>query len=373
LHRKGTVTDAPPDPRLLRQAAEAVARQALAIDRKRFAGITIINDEADEKVGFEVPYAPRMDERNASWLAASTIIHATLNDEFQTDGIRFAAAADNADLQLVRAPFDGRRSLMTRATATSTTDLLKIPAYGFYELLRLQGDRRATTISGDDRFYPTTDLYHLATYSESAVAALLTYYPNPDAVSAPERRIDYMITDIPWDHVNIALFQIDARLSNAYAAAGGSPNDPFPVPDPANIPAIRLAQEIALARPIARNVALANGSYRETLALKPFTTLCLWLTPYSLDQPAPPEWIDITTDHDDAILCWTPSVDPSFFSYELFVMEGDSQQTRISPDPLRAACWVDANPPPGRRYGLRAVSASGGESETRSWGLGAGS
>ena len=39
--------------------------QALAIDARGFAGLTIVNDEADEKVGFEVPYAARMNERGA--------------------------------------------------------------------------------------------------------------------------------------------------------------------------------------------------------------------------------------------------------------------------------------------------------------------
>ncbi len=140
LHRKGTVGDDPPDPRRLYAAAIATADQALAIDPDRFKGMTIINDEADEKVGFEVPYAPRMDERNAAWLAASMIIQTTLNQQYTAAGLRFVSAADNANLQLVQEPFDGRRSIMTKATAGTERDLLKIPAFGFYELLRLQGD-----------------------------------------------------------------------------------------------------------------------------------------------------------------------------------------------------------------------------------------
>ena len=120
-------------------------------------------------------------------------------------------------------------------------------------------------------------------------------------------------------------------------------------------------------------MALKGGLHRETLTLKPFTTVCLWLTPYSPDPPAAPVWLDITEDNGDAILRWTSNSEPFFHSYEVFVMNGDVPHTRISPDPLRAALWVDTSSPPGRRYGVRAVSASGVASETRSWEIGVGS
>ena len=364
-HRKGTVIENPPDPRRLFAAARATATQALAIDRTRFAGITIVNDEADEKVGFEVPYAPRMDERNASWLTAVLALHIALEDQFRDDGVRFAAFADNADLQLVQAPFDGRRAIMTRANANSATDLLKVPAYGFYELLRLLGERRIAPLAGETRFSPTTDLYHLATSSDDAVTALLTYYPDPNAPVEAERSIDYALTGIPWAHVNIALFQIDARRSNGYAAAGGSADNPFPIPDPAAIPMVRLAQEIALARPIARKVSVEGGVYRETLALALYTTLCLWVTPVLPDTPAAPSWFEIVQEGSNVILRWEPNIDRYLVGYEIFVMLDGVPAERLSPNPLRAAFWIDTNPPPGPRgYGVRAVSASG---ETSAW------
>src|SRR5690606_4433129 len=109
LHRKGTVGDDPPDPRRLREAAQVTRGQMDAIALERFAGVPVINNEADEKVGFEVPYAPRMDQSNASWLAAVCAIHGSLA---AASGERFMAAADNANLQLVQEPFDGRRSLL---------------------------------------------------------------------------------------------------------------------------------------------------------------------------------------------------------------------------------------------------------------------
>ena len=84
-----------------------------------------------------------MDERYAPWVAAEIVLHVTLEDQFHDDGIRFAAFANNADPQLVRAQLAGRRSIMTRASADSGADLLKIPADGFYELLlagRMEGE-----------------------------------------------------------------------------------------------------------------------------------------------------------------------------------------------------------------------------------------
>jgi hypothetical protein len=36
---------------------------ALAIDPARFKGIAIVNNEADMKVGFDIPFEPRMNEQ----------------------------------------------------------------------------------------------------------------------------------------------------------------------------------------------------------------------------------------------------------------------------------------------------------------------
>ena len=121
LHRKGTVTDDPPDPRRLYDAEMRTRQQMNEIDAVRFAGVPIINDEADEKVGFEVPYAPRLDQTGASWLAAVAAIQGSLTAaEVGASAAHFMAAADNANLQLVQAPFDGRRSLVTYALPTVT-------------------------------------------------------------------------------------------------------------------------------------------------------------------------------------------------------------------------------------------------------------
>jgi hypothetical protein len=359
LHRKGTVGDDPPDPRRLDAAAADTASQAIAIDARRFGGLTIWNNEADEKVGFEVPYAPRIDERGAAWLAAVAVIHDQLGERYHEANLQFAAAADNANLQLVRSPFDGRRSIMTRV-GTAETDLLKVPAYGFYELLRLLGDRHGTITSGSAQLFPHTDLYHLATVAATHVASLLTYYPDPGTERLLPRTIEYTIGDLPWTRVNIARFQIDRVRSNAYTAAGGSASDPFPTPDPAQIQTIRQSQEVALERPIARDVAVPAGTYAEMLTLEPFTTLCLWITPVLATVPRAPTWLATTVRNGNAVLRWSSNQEPLFYSYEVLRLHDGIPEARITPDPLRSALWIDSAPSPGSStYGVRAVSASG--------------
>lgn len=359
FHRKGTVADDPPDPRRMYEAATITADQMLEIDPERFAGIAIINNEADEKVGFEHPYWPRLDHRNAAWLGTVAAIHGALGLEYEDAEFRFVGAADNANLQLVEEPFDGRRSIMTLAR-NSEMELLKIPAYAYYELLRLMGGQLGTIVSGADQVFPQTDVYHLVTFAETHVGCLVTCYPDPQYDDETSRRLEYVVEDIPWERVNVGRFQIDEVLSNAYTAAGGSADNPFPKPDPDDLAAIRQAQELALARPIERDVVLEEGSYRETLELLPYTTVFLWITPVDETVPESPEWLSVGMQDDNILLQWTPNRDSNFYSYEVFLMDGGRPGKRLSPDPLRSALWVDTAPPAGARtYGVRTVNASG--------------
>ena len=294
------------------------------------AGLTIINDEADEKVGFEMPYAPRSDHRKAAWLSASTVIHAQLDQRIAPTGLRFMAAADNANLQLVQAPFDGRRSIMTIA-ATDSDELIKLPAFAFYELLRLLGDRIAEMTAGIDQLYPATDLYHLATIAETHAAALLTCYPDPDRLDQPAHSIEYRLDGLPWGVVNVALFGIDRTHSNAYTAAGGSDTDPYPVPDPDELPAIRRAKEVAVIRPIARNVPITGGRYAETLTIGPYETRCLWITPVNPLIPAAPAWMEVDrrADRTSAALGAVPRA----MVLELRALPDSAGKTARAPEP----------------------------------------
>lgn len=358
IHRKGTVGGDPPDLRRLYDAAKATADQLLALDPARFAGIPVINNEADEKVGFEVPYMPRMTEAGGAWLASVMVVHATLDAAYEADNIRFIGAADNINLQLVEAPFDGRRSIMTYA-GDEPGDLVKLPAHAFYELLPLLGDRQARVVTGQDQLFPVTDLYHLATCSKTHIGCLLADYPHPES---PEtvHDVEYVVEGIPWPCVNVARFAIDREHTNAWRAAGGSEVNPYPMPPRAMLGEIRQAQELSLARPIARDVAVQDGTWRERIALAPYETALLWITPVSAEVPAAPAWRSVEQQGRDVVLRWSPGFDEAFSSYEVFRMDGDVPGDRLSPEPLRSAIWTDTAPPAGRRrYGVRTVTVSG--------------
>jgi hypothetical protein len=132
LHQKGA-TFGPDQPEIQRliAAAEETANTALDIDPARFKGLPIVNNEADMKVGFDIPFEPRMNERFPAWLSGVMIAYDALSSRFVEPGFRFLAASDNANQHLIRATFDGRCSIMTRASA-STCDLFKVPVYNFY-------------------------------------------------------------------------------------------------------------------------------------------------------------------------------------------------------------------------------------------------
>src|SRR5207253_7001389 len=103
------------------------------------------------------------------------------------------------------------------------------------------------------------------------------------------------------------------------------------------LPACRQARELALARPIARNHPITDRVYRESLDLAPYTTLCLWITPFRPDPPAAPRLLETTVEDGNVVLRWTPNREPFFYSYEVFLMRNDAPAERLSPDPLRAA------------------------------------
>ena len=367
FHEKGTwinPSQGDTEPMLVNpvSAADETARMVLAIAPERATGLPIINNEADMKVGFDLPYAPRMTEQFPAWLASLFVAYDDLSVRYRDTGMRFHAASDNANLHLVQGPFDGRRAVMTRAAPTATSDLFKLPVYQFYELLRFIGNARGTVVSGSERCYPNTDLFHLLTVADQQISALFSFYPTDTATAQP-RTVDYTITDIPWQQMNIARFQIDATHANAYTAAGGRLSPP--PPDAALAGMIRQAQELALFAPIQQGVTLQNGTFNDCFTIAPFTTLLYWLTPLLPDTPAAPQWITAIAAEGNVIVQWEPNRAPSFFSYQIAaVREGDTD-ILLSPMPLRAAYWIDTVPPPGaRRYSVRAVSACGIASTT---------
>jgi hypothetical protein len=358
LHRKGaTFGPDQPEIRRLIAAAEQTADMALAIDPARFKGLAIVNNEADMKVGFDIPFEPRMNERFPAWLSGVMIAYDALSSRFSGPGFRFLAASDNANQHLVRATFDGRRSIMTRASA-STRDLFKVPVYNFYEILRLLGGQHGTFLTGGEHYFPSSELFHALTLSPSHISSIFCLHPRDSSETPRTWTLDYRMTDIPWRRVNIARFQIDKVRSNAYAEAGGSLSVPFP--GAAEARNIRLAQELAVFAPIRRDIALAGGEFHDTLTIDPFTVAVYWITPFIQDLPVDPSWVEATVEGGHVILRWKPNLEPFFYSYEVYLMRDSEAAELLSPLPLRAALWVDTAPPKGMRmYGVRAVSASG--------------
>ena len=358
LHRKGATfgPDRPEIQRLI-AAAEETANMALAIDPARFKGMPIVNNEADMKVGFDIPFEPRMNERFPAWLSGVMIAYDALSVRFSESGLRFLAASDNANQHLIRATFDGRRSIMTRASA-STRDLFKVAVYNFYEILRLLGDQHGSWLDGSEHYFPNSELFHTLTVATSHISSIFSIHPRNSSESPRTWTIDYRITDIPWRRANVARFQIDGVRSNAYTAAGGSLSIPFPAATMARH--IRLAQELTVFAPIRRDLALTSGEFRDTLTIDPFTVAVYWITPFIQDPPADPSWVETTVEEGHVILRWKPNLEPFFYSYEVYLMKDREPAERLSPLPLRAAMWVDTAPPQGlRTYGVRAVSASG--------------
>ncbi len=360
FHQKGSwIADGgEPDLDALTRAATDVADAARALVPERCHDLAIINNEADERIGFDRPYDVRADYRYAAWLAGVAVAYDTLNQRYVGTGLRFLAAADNANLHLVRAPFDGRRSLLTRTTRTATTDLLKVPAYSWYELLRLLHGRRGVVGAGNTMLYPATDLLHLTTVCADGIGMLLAMYPHAPGTVPDTRAMDVTISDIPWARVNIVRFLIDAAHSNGFAAAGGQLAPPDLAPDDAR--RIRAAQEIGVAAPLAFDVSLPDGVYRTSFTLDPYATTLLWLTPSVPEPPAAPAWATAAEEDGNVIVRWEPHDAASFLTYTVTRVHDNEREDDIAPVPLRAALWVDTAPPPGRyAYRIRVVSASG--------------
>jgi hypothetical protein len=361
LHAKGSWSSSgEPEFTDLVEAVAETASLARAIDPKRFAGVAIVNDEADMRVGFNIPFEARMSERYAAWMCAVAIAYDTLSARFADMRLRFHAASDNANLQLVRASFDGRRSIATRASAAAG-DLIKLPVFNFYEILRLLGDRHGSILAGAENLFPETELFHLVSTADDHIACLFCIYSRKSSERAHPWRLDYTITDIPWARINVARFRIDAEHSNAYAAAGLARHaNPFPATD--ELRKIRAAQELALASPIAREVA--GGTVRETLTMEPFAVAAYWITPHIPDRPAEPVWIEAHLEDGNVILRWRPNTEPFFYSYEVYAIVAGGEPRLISPEPLRSAILIDTAPAKGTRiYAVRSVTASGVRSD----------
>lgn len=376
FHGKGDWSAAPnavPDLPTVVNYADQTAQVAMPnANPGRFTGLTIVNDEADMRAVFAVPFRPRMTQQFPAWLTALMITYDALSSQYSPQGFRFMTGSDNANLQLVSNAFDEKRSIMTAASAWTPTagsmlptDLLKLPVYGFYELLRLLGDHHGTFISGAQNYYPNnSDLFHAITVAATNIGSIFCVCPNGNNNNSWD--LNYSIVGISWNPVNVVRFQIDRVLSNSYTAAGGPPGSGTSLPFPAgNAGPIRLAQEISVTAAIQSKITLTNGTFHDTFHLDPYTSTVYWITPFdSSSVPATPTQFTGVREGNNVILSWKPNTEAFFYSYEVR-LGSDEKIPPLSPVPLRAALWVDTNVAPGvRTYNVRAVSASGVSSAT---------
>jgi xylan 1,4-beta-xylosidase len=350
FHRKGVWEEGEGEPQVSRLvgAAEATAELALRLVPERCArGLAIVNNEADMRVGFQQPYAPRMSERFPSWLAATATAHARLSARYASRGLRFVAAADNANQHLVREPFDGRRALMTPMAAGRPDDLIKLPVFGFYEMLRLLGGGLCTAevLEGG--------LFQLVTADPGRIGAMLTHHPADPAAATGPVMLDWTLTDIPWSRVNLVIFRIDGALSNAFAAAGRRMPSPAIGLDAAA--SLRNDAELALAMPPRHGIEVTGGRLALPLRLDSFATVLVSVTPFQPTPPVAPEWVAATLSGGNAVLRWRGGGGPDLLGYELTRLD----TPRPAPFPLRGEMWVDTAPGPSPRYAVRAVSMSG--------------
>jgi hypothetical protein len=351
-------------------------------------------------------------------LTALLIAYDSLSSEYAP--IEFMAGSDDAELQIVgylqesllerqeigsqpvllspsfnAAAFGQQRSIVTSASSKMNNgvswsesncpiDLLKVPVYNFYELLRLLGDQHGTFISGSSNYYPNnSDLFHIITVAATHIGSVFCVYPLASGPSQGPWSLNYSIEGISWSTINWYQFQIDGSLSNSFTAAGGPAKEPDPsalincvpghgqafpktfIPLPlasTDVHAIRAAQELSVAASKV-GVAAPGGVFHADLTIPAYTTTVFWITEFTTTPPTVPAWsttpfiLDTTDYGTNVALFWLPDPSPTFYSYQV---SRDKLANVISPSPLRAALWVDTNPGAGSHsYWIQSVSASG--------------
>jgi hypothetical protein len=252
---------------------------------------------------------------------------------------------------------------MTRASSQSD-DLLKLPVYAFYELLRLLGSRHASEVAVTaNALFPATDLLHLATVHDKYLSMLLVSYPDRRAPGdAGERSwmVDCTLKDVPWSWINAVWFSIDHDHTNPLDEAKGTSAAPM-LESTEVIRRVRAAQELGVVSSIKSGLSVFNGTFRDAAHISPFATTLLWITPFSRESPKAPMLLTVELSFGNAVLRWTPTREPSFYTFEVFRIDPDGQLGPcLSPRPLRSAFWVDTAPSTGTHvYGVRTVTASG--------------
>jgi hypothetical protein len=328
---------------------------SLATYKGYFDNKPIVNNEADMRLLAGVSFYPRMTSQFPAWLTALMIANDSLTSEYAPKGgAQFVCGSDNAHLELVgwqQLPSDAsgsfsggggfgqQRSIMTAAsaweagTASSPVcpqDLVKLPVYNFYELLRLLGDQHGVFVSGQENFYPTdpnSDLFSAITVGAPSgqlthVCWVFCVYPTdvpnvqPKDLPTPQDWSTYVeVIGLPdsWatSGVNWVQFQIgpaakDDPDDNSFTVAQTSQPEAVPAEPvtenaigawpydisvaPAQVdlsnPAfdagkVRMAQELGLVQYM-QAVAVPGGVWKSLAPVdfEPYSSTVFWITQY---------------------------------------------------------------------------------------------
>jgi hypothetical protein len=363
-HRKGTVDRSPPDPRRLWDASAEVERLVQEIVPERAQRLEIINNEADEKIGFETPFPPRMDAYMASWLTTLLALSAHHASNRRSEAPGHSFFPDNANLQLIEEPFDGRRSIFVPVSNEDRSRLVKTPGAIWYDLLPFLNGKLVHPGADSPSTYPDDGFHLLAVRSEESCTVLATWFPPDVEAAATESTWRLSLTGCPWTDVNVIEYRIDSMHSNSYRTAGGGPENPAPIPALADLPTIRLAQELTFERLGDGSVAFQNGSLQLDLTLEPYATVCVWITPVD-DRPiAAPANVAVRQQGADIDVVWDPVEHPHLLGYDVERIAADGSRAALTLRPIRPTLvTVDANAD-AVSYRVRAVSAS---NVTSSW------
>ncbi|MGH2551723.1 MAG: GH39 family glycosyl hydrolase, partial [Thermomicrobiales bacterium] len=344
-HRKGTVDTNPPDPRRLRAAALEISDLIESIVPERAATLALINNEADERIGFETPYLPRMGKFAASWLTTLSTAHASLAME---QGRRFSAVQDNANLQLMQTSFDGRRSIYSFLDPDNRTDLVKTSGVAFYDVLPLLEGAIVQPTSLDDVF-PNSDLHAICTVSDQAASLLLTWHPVGESRES-QRAVSVSFTGFRWPIVTLTRWRIDDSLSNAYAIAEKLGTPEFTAADAV---IIRAGQELSLEGPTQHYIETDVVPLNFQLLLAPYDTVMVWMTPRTNDPIDAPAKVLSRTLNGGTEIVWDSVEDPQLLGYEV------ARNGEVVAGPIRPCSWIDSIAIEDAGYAVRAVSASG--------------
>jgi hypothetical protein len=346
-HRKGTVDSSAPDPGRLRTAALEISGLIEAIVPARSAEIVLINNEADEKIGFEVPYLPRMDHFAASWLTTLVTAHTALS----AGGRRFSAVQDNANLQLMQAPFDGRRSIYSFLDSGERGNLVKTSGAVWYDLLPLLSGF-VVQPGATSGLFPDTAAHAMVSVSESGIAVLTTWHPAGESAQS-SFTTTISLAGIPWRTVNVVGWRIDADRSNAYAASlqlAGASEGRF---TDADAVVIRRGQELTLVGPVSHSVLARDGRLSLDVALGRFDVLCYWITPTTTDPVRSPSRVFARSYKRGVEISWDPVTNDQLLGYEI------ARNGEVIAGPIRPCSWIDSISSEITGYAVRAVTASG--------------